>query len=332
MSGLETQPKTTPLISLNEEAQNNLQTQKKWSTVIDPQGQADIYFKYFCNPVMTVGDQTPDPKQLCQKLLKTAPHPKLLAINYAGNGSQDIFDAQYFPQEVLDPQWISDKHNINQLRGNFAEEFSEEIEVSPKFGLVFVANKEDNIPAVIKKKTALIEVAAPEKKSYEHRRKERAVREAKPKRKESPARETIVNEEIRVNGEERVKRAVVLPEDEEEQQETEQKGEEPKELMKKIKENEIEEEKKLEDLRQDIMELEGNVIPSRNSQNNNISRTQSLPQGQGPRDSDLLKANTPKSFIFSNELRISVNWKSSLSVYKTRRIFLQIVGFYGKYV
>lgn len=67
------------------------------------------------------------------------------------------------------------------------------------------------------------------------------------------------------------------------------------------KENEIEEEKKLEDPRQDIMELEGNVIPSRNSQNNNISRTQSLPQrqGQGPRDSEFVESQQLPSPSYS---------------------------------
>ena len=123
------------LFNLTGDMKKALNQEKKWTTIIDLQGKAEVVFKYYCTPIFHVFSQGTNPQQLCHKLLKSIQSVKPLVINFLHKPNDEIFDQKYFPLDILDPKWLADPKNLFKLKANFPGEFVENLCMHPKFML-----------------------------------------------------------------------------------------------------------------------------------------------------------------------------------------------------
>ena len=180
------------LKSLANEIEDSYKTDKKWVSVIDPEGNAEIYFKYQGTSVFSILEKEVAPENLCRSLLTMVKYPRTLTINYLDLPYNTIFNEQYFPEEILDVKWVMDWKNIEKLRQNFLQEFPEEIYPCEDFKMCFLFKK-DNVPELLHKKTNVLEIVPPSE-IEERREKQEAEREAR-KAQEKPQEEERKSEE-----------------------------------------------------------------------------------------------------------------------------------------
>jgi len=170
------------LTSLNNEIEDALKNDtKKWVTVIDVEGNAEIFFKYQGTNFFSIQEKEVAPENLCRSLLKMVKFPSTLTINYLDLPYKDIFDEKYFPINVLNVDWISDYKNIEKLRQNFLEEFPEEIRPYKDFKMCFLFRK-DNVPDILHEKTIVLEICSPDE--IEEKQAEREAKRKENKKEE----------------------------------------------------------------------------------------------------------------------------------------------------
>jgi len=148
------------LKSLNNEIEDALKNDNKWVTVIDVEGNAEIFFKYQGTNYFSILEKEVAPENLCRSLLTMVKFPRTLTINYLDLPYVDIFNETYFPQNVLDVDWISNYKNIENLRQHFLEEFPEEVFPCKDFKMCFLFRK-DNVPDILHEKTVVLEICPP---------------------------------------------------------------------------------------------------------------------------------------------------------------------------
>jgi len=155
-----TDSKLIILKSLANEIDDALKTHNKWVSVIDVEGNAEVFFKYQGTSVFSILEKEVAPENLCRSILTMVKYPRTLTINYLDLPYNNIFDEKLFPEEVLDVAWVNKFENIEKLRQNFLQEFPEEIFPSPDFKMCFLFRK-DNVPELLHKKTKVLEICAP---------------------------------------------------------------------------------------------------------------------------------------------------------------------------
>jgi hypothetical protein len=162
---METSPAYEPnliiLKSLADVMKKAYDDDKKWSTIIDPEGNAEIFFKYQGTTLFSMSEKEMQPESLGNSLLKVCAFPRTVTINFLDLPYKNVFDEKYFPTALLDPNWILDYKNINKLRENFPQEFTEEFWACKDFRIVFFFRK-NNVPAELWEKTKVFEVLKPE--------------------------------------------------------------------------------------------------------------------------------------------------------------------------
>jgi hypothetical protein len=191
------------LTKLDLEMKDAYDNGKKWSTVIDLEGNAEIFFKYQGTTLFSIAEKEMHPESLCQTLLKIIQYPRTMTVNFLDLPYQNIFNEEYFPIDILNPAWILDYKNLNKLRSKFPEEFKDEIWASKDFRIVFLFRK-NNVPPVLFEKTHVIEICKPdelkdrlaereEKKTEQETKKEVKKVEPKEEKKEAPQPKTKSN-------------------------------------------------------------------------------------------------------------------------------------------
>lgn len=149
------------LTDLNNEIEDSLKERKRWVTVVDVEGNAEIFFKYQGTSYFSILEKEVAPENLGRSLLTMVKYPRTLTINYLDLPYQNIFDEKYFPQELLDHEWISNYKNIEKIREHFLQEFPEEIFPCPDFKLCFLFRK-DNVPEILHQRTDVLEICSPD--------------------------------------------------------------------------------------------------------------------------------------------------------------------------
>jgi len=183
MSQAET--KLIVLTNLHNEIEDALKNDKKWVSVIDPEGNAEIFFKYQGTSVFSILEKEIAPENLCRSLLTMVKYPRTLTVNYLDLPYNSIFHEQYFPEQILDVDWVMDWKNIEKLRQHFLQEFPEEIYPCQDFKMCFLFKK-DNVPELLHKKTNVLEICPPSEiaERREQREAEKEARQAQAKQEE----------------------------------------------------------------------------------------------------------------------------------------------------
>ncbi len=149
------------LKKLQDEIDDAYENERKWVTVIDVEGNAEIFFKYQGTSVFSISEKEINPESLCRSVLKMAKYPRTLTINFLDLPYHDIFEPTYFPLDLLDPDWILNYDNLEKLRQLFLEEIPEEFSASKDFRICFLFRK-DNVPQILHEKTRVLEICQPD--------------------------------------------------------------------------------------------------------------------------------------------------------------------------
>ena len=149
------------LTQLNTEIENAIKVENKWVTVIDEEERAEVFFKYQGTNIFSILEKEVQPENLCRSLLTMAKYPRTLTINYFDLPYKSIFDPKYFPEDVVDVDWVRKFDNIDSLRANFIQEFPEEVWTCQDFKICFLFKK-NNVPDLFFEKTIVLEVCPPD--------------------------------------------------------------------------------------------------------------------------------------------------------------------------
>ena len=149
------------LTQLNTEIENAIEVENKWVTVIDEEERAQVFFKYQGTNIFSILEKEVAPENLCRSLLTMAKHPRTLTINYFDLAYKNIFDPKYFPEDVVDVNWVRKFENMEKLRANFIQEFPEEVWTCKDFKICFLFKK-NNVPDLFFEKTVVLEVCPPD--------------------------------------------------------------------------------------------------------------------------------------------------------------------------
>jgi hypothetical protein len=104
--------KNIVLTELDIQMKEAFDDKNKFVTVIDPEGKAEIFFKYQGTTLFSIAEKEMQPENLCKTFLKMIPHPRTLTINFLDLDYQHVFNKEYFPEEIVDPAWVQNFKNI----------------------------------------------------------------------------------------------------------------------------------------------------------------------------------------------------------------------------
>jgi len=139
----------------------NFEEKRKWTTIIDTTGTAGIFFKYQGGTLHALEAEDFEPRLLGDRLLSVIKFGTTITFDFSLMPDRKLFDSKYFPVEVLHPDFLRKFENVDILRYNFPEKYTDLLVSHEEFRLVFYFTQ-NKVPDIFWEKTEVIEICKPE--------------------------------------------------------------------------------------------------------------------------------------------------------------------------